>query len=180
MITRSVHGDVAAFSQLVHQYQARVRAYIGCYLQRADGVDDLGQEVFVAAFKDIGTYRRESAFSTWLLGVARHRVLRHMRSEMLKLRLTDTLLNHGLTTRLGEDEDDMKERERALAALSKCVEDLPTGSDGLIREHYFQSASIVDIARRSGKAEGTLRMTLLRIRRRLRDCVERRLAGETG
>ena len=47
----------------------------------------------------------------------------------------------------------------------------------LIREHYFKGRPIAALAAEERKNEGTLRMTLLRLREALRDCVRRRVDG---
>jgi hypothetical protein len=51
----------------------------------------------------------------------------------------------------------------------------------LIREHYFKGRPIAALAAEERKNEGALRMTLLRLREALRDCVRRRITtpGET-
>jgi DNA-directed RNA polymerase specialized sigma24 family protein len=47
----------------------------------------------------------------------------------------------------------------------------------MIVDRYFKARSISDMARALGKREGTVRMTLLRLRQALRACVEKRLKG---
>jgi RNA polymerase sigma-70 factor, ECF subfamily len=43
-------------------------------IPRIDAVDDLVQEVFLAAWHDLGTFRGESSLKAWLLSIARHKV----------------------------------------------------------------------------------------------------------
>ncbi len=177
MVRRTALGDTGAFGQLVRAHQGRVRAYIGSYVRSPDVVDDLAQEVFLTAYASVGSFRGESAFSTWLLGIARHRVLGHLRTHLRKGRLVDRLIDGRRLDRVEDDAAHLDERERAIAALKRCVEILPPGSSVLVTEHYFQANTLADIGRRTQKGESAVRMTLLRIRRALRDCIERRLAS---
>lgn len=65
------YDDRHAFGELVRQHQSAVRNF----LRRLSGgqyalADDLAQETFLAAYRDLARFRGGSAFSTWLLGIA--------------------------------------------------------------------------------------------------------------
>ncbi len=180
LIARSLAGDADAFGQLARLHQSRVRYYIGCYVRRPDVVDDLAQEVFLDAYRTLAGFRGASTFSNWLLGIARHRALRHLRADVRKSRRTDELLAAGRLADLEADDEHLVERERAMAALERCLDHLPAESAEIVAEHYFRLRSLADIARTLRKGEGAVRMSLLRIRRALRTCMERRLVEESS
>src|SRR5688572_25406965 len=75
-------GDRDAFTRLVQRHHARVRLFLGGYLRRADAVDDVAQDVFLIAYRRLDSFAGESAVSTWLFGIARRRLLEHLRGEM--------------------------------------------------------------------------------------------------
>jgi RNA polymerase sigma-70 factor (ECF subfamily) len=186
LIERSRGGDAAAFSQLVALHQGRVRAYIGAYISgsmnRTDVVDDLAQEAFLAAFRSLESYKGDAPFGVWLLGIARHKALMHLRGEVRRLqresRSIEGVLAPFLVATLEGDEDQLPRRDQEIAALQVCLENLPPGSAALIADRYFRSRSIADIARELGKGQGAIRMTLLRLRQVLRTCVRNRLRQE--
>jgi RNA polymerase sigma-70 factor (ECF subfamily) len=178
LIRRSASGDTDAFGRLVEVHQGRVRAYIGSYVREPDLVDDLAQEAFLSAFGDIATFRGDSTFGSWLLGIARHRVLRHLRSSTRGARFLDALLHGPRLERLEEDDRRLAEREAAIARLQSCLDRLPPSSSEIVTEHYFRACSLAELSRRMSKGESALRMMLLRIRRALRDCMERPRAPE--
>ena len=66
-----LNEDHAAFGELVRRHQSAVRHFL-LHLSGADQaeVDDLAQETFVQAWRGLSTFRANSAFSTWLLGIA--------------------------------------------------------------------------------------------------------------
>lgn len=180
LIDRSRRGDATAFTQLVSTHQGRVRAYIGGTINRHEVVDDLAQEVFLSAYRSLDSYKGEAPFGVWLLGIARHKTLMHLRHEVRRLaretRSLDLVLSDLRVRVLEADEMLLARREREIAALQRCLERLPASGAELIADRYFRARSIADIARASGKREGTIRMSLLRLRQVLRTCVERRLA----
>lgn len=63
--------DHNAFGELVRRYQSPVRAFL-TRLTRGDShlADDLAQETFLKAWRNLGTFRGEARFPTWLLGIA--------------------------------------------------------------------------------------------------------------
>lgn len=63
--------DQNAFGELVRRHQSPVRAFL-TKMARGDThlADDLAQETFLKAWKNLKTYRGESRFSTWLFGIA--------------------------------------------------------------------------------------------------------------
>jgi RNA polymerase sigma-70 factor (ECF subfamily) len=182
LIEKSRHGDAAAFTQLVSAHQGRVRAYIGGTIGRPEVVDDLAQEVFLSAFRSLDSYKGEAPFGVWLLGIARFKTLMHLRQEVRRLaretRSLDLVLSELRMKVLEADQGLVAEREREILALQACLEHLPAGGAELIADRYFRARSIADIASASGKREGTVRMTLLRLRQMLKTCVEQRLARD--
>jgi RNA polymerase sigma-70 factor (ECF subfamily) len=184
LVERSRGGDTAAFTQLVSAHQGRVRAYIGGTVGRPEVVDDLAQEVFLGAFRSLDTYKGDAPLGIWLLGIARNKTLMHLRREVRRLaretRSLDLVLSELRVRVLEADELLVAEREREIVALQACLERLPTGGAELIADRYFRARSITEIASASGKREGTVRMTLMRLRQMLRTCVEQRLARDEG
>ena len=63
-----VDGDQHAFGELVRRHQSPVRGLLR-QLVRADVelADDLAQETFIRAYKNIRSFRGEAKFSTWLI-----------------------------------------------------------------------------------------------------------------
>jgi RNA polymerase sigma-70 factor, ECF subfamily len=66
-----LHDDHHAFAELVRRHQSSVRGLLR-QLTRADVAlaDDLGQETFLRAYKNIRSFRGEARFSTWLYRIA--------------------------------------------------------------------------------------------------------------
>ncbi|ACB75851.1 RNA polymerase sigma factor [Opitutus terrae] len=63
--------DRAAFGELVRRHQSMVRNFLR-HLTRGDIAlaDDLAQETFIHAYRQLGRFRGDALFSTWLLGIA--------------------------------------------------------------------------------------------------------------
>src|SRR5262245_47695592 len=181
LIERARSGSTEAFSQLVRMHQAAVRAYAARYLHGRHAIDDLAQEVFVDAHRGLGGYRGDAPFRLWLLAISRRHVADHLRDEMRRRARESNDLEGALLRWQAEHNDGeeagLARHDAELAALSQCLEGLSGDSAAMVKSHYFQSETAVDMAERLGKKESAVRMALLRIRQALRTCVERRLAS---
>src|SRR5215467_15985763 len=70
LIARSQLGDVSAFNQLVLNYQQSTYGVIFRMLGDRDIAADVTQDVFIAAFRGIQSFRGGSSFRAWLLRIA--------------------------------------------------------------------------------------------------------------
>jgi RNA polymerase sigma-70 factor (ECF subfamily) len=175
-------GSAEAFTAIILRHQERVRGYLGRFTRDAGTVDDLAQEVFLNAYTGLPKYRAELPLVPWLLGIARNLALMKLREETRRNarenRKFESTMFGWHAERAGSGVEEPSGHLRHLGALETCLDRLPSESAHLVREHYFESRSVVDIARQSGRREGAVRMTLLRIRQALGECVRRRLAGQ--
>ena len=168
-------GSKDAFCEIVRTYQAGVRAFLARYVRNRGVVDDLAQETFFAAFRGLEGYDGRTPLRAWLLGIARHRALMHFRQER-----RGSALAEWWARRIEADTAAGEERERELDALRGCVDGLPEKSAALIHEYYYQGAGAAELARRRSTSEGSIWVTILRLRKALRRCVETKLSGATS
>ena len=56
LVRAAMGGDLQAFEKIVLQHQGAVRAYLAVRLVRADEAEDLAQEVFITAFRNLAKF----------------------------------------------------------------------------------------------------------------------------
>jgi RNA polymerase sigma-70 factor (ECF subfamily) len=174
-------GSPEEFGRILRLHQGRVRAYLRRYVCEPDLADDLAQETFLAAYRSLPQRNPAAPLDLWLLGIARHRALQHLRDEARRRDHEGRRLRAALASwsadRVEADAERMGDREREVSALKQCVAGLPRHSAGLISAFYYQRLTSAEIARKFGKKESAVRMTLLRLREALKLCVENRTVG---
>jgi RNA polymerase sigma-70 factor (ECF subfamily) len=69
LVRRCQAGDLAAFEPLVEKYRERVWRLAYQILRDREEAWDCAQEAFVRAYQSIGSFRRQSAFYTWLFRI---------------------------------------------------------------------------------------------------------------
>jgi len=176
LVREAQSGSPEAFRELVRLHQAQAHAFLGRFLSSMDVVEDLAQETFLKAYRNLGSYRGESPFRVWLLGIARNEALMHLREERSRRARESASVASALAgwmaDRLEGDPLSLEEQDFRLRALDDCLKGLAPQSASLVDEFYFQGSPLADVARRAGKREGAVKMALLRIRQTLRECVQ--------
>lgn len=172
---KAAAGDVAAFEQIYRRHFRRV--YSICLRMTGNAVEaeDLTQDVFVHLFKRIGSFRGESAFTTWLHRLTVNHVLMHFRKRSTKSEITT---EEGETpeqiVRGTENPNAMPIVDRI--ALEKAIEQLPPGYRTVFVLHDVEGYEHEEIARMLGFAEGTSKSQLHKARLKLRNLIRQQAA----
>jgi len=155
--------DRKAIAELVSLHADAIYRFIYHRLDRPEAVDDLVQDVFLAALTAIATFRVESSLRTWILSIARHKIADYYRSRLRSIVFEDT------DTRSDEPAADLRIEElvdrRRLEEHARAV--LSTLSDSyraVLVCRYWDQRSVAEIAEMSGKSEKSIERLLARAR----------------
>ena len=160
-------GDMAAFEQLYVRHNRRVYSVCLRMTQNATEAEDLAQEAFIQLFRKIGSFRGESAFTTWLHRLTVNQVLMHFRKRSVKLERTteegDTPIQ---IVRGTEDPNKMPVLDRI--SLDRALKQLPPGYRSIFVLHDIEGHEHEEIAKMLGVAVGTSKSQLHKARMKLR------------
>jgi RNA polymerase sigma-70 factor (ECF subfamily) len=151
-------ADQELFHDLYQLHHRRVYSICLRMTQDISDAEDLTHEVFVQLFRTIGSFRGESAFSTWLHRLTVNHVLMHFRKN--KRRLQSEQLTDSLETlaRLAAGSKRTSVVDRIL--LSEVIAKLPEGYREALILHDIHGLDHKEIARRKGRTEGTSKSQL--------------------
>ena len=172
-------GNRLAYGLLIDRYQVRLRAALSACLLHADEIEEFTQEAFVQAFVKLEQYDPVLPFYPWLRTIAMNALRMEARSRGTATRHAGDYLRQVLLDRALDDTQDERGNERVLA-LDRCLRTLPGNAADLLRDKYQSERSIAELAERHRISEGALKVRLLRLRDRLRECIEKRLAAGLG
>lgn len=113
LLRRVADGDEGALRDLFARYRAPLNRYLWRQLRDGRAVEEALQDVFVAVWRDAGSFRGAAKVITWLFQIAHYRVLRARRNE----------LRHASDEPLAEDERDTNQSGQA-DWLSASPEDM--------------------------------------------------------
>jgi RNA polymerase sigma factor (sigma-70 family) len=81
LVAESLAGNKDAFRQIVERYQTLVCSLAYCATGNVSQSEDLAQETFVTAWKDLATLREPAKLRSWLCALARFRISKQLRRQ---------------------------------------------------------------------------------------------------
>ena len=175
-------GDVDAYAQLVARYQERAVRLAFSLVHHWEDARDLSQESFVKAYRRLGSFREEAAFSTWL-----YRIVVNTCRDFQRRRLRAWMSLERPADAEGEEASffdapshdappDAQAADRELgAALTRAIERLPSRQRTAFILKHLEGLSIEEVAGVLQCAPGTVKAHLFHATAKLQGHL--RLAG---
>ena len=177
---RAKHGDAEAFSDLVRLFQGRIRAFFAARLRDTSMIDDLAQEAFLIAYQKLPDCDTARPLHPWLKKIAEYVLLnagRKHRPRPMDPQDLDATLDR-LALRQADSAEDWDGEEGLLEGLRDCMGKVQSFSQRILEARYQQGLSLKAIAAREGKNPTALSVALVRIRLKLRECLQNRQSVE--
>lgn len=170
---RAAEGDMVAFEEIYKRHHRRVYSICLRMLQSPSEAEDLTQDVFIQLYRKIGSFRGDSAFTTWLHRMTVNQVLMHFRKRTVK---------YEKTTEEGETPDQMvtgtsdPNRMRIVdkIALDNAIEQLPKGYKNVFVLHDVEGFEHEEVARILGCSVGTSKSQLHKARLKLQKLLQKK------
>jgi len=156
LVRSAQSGDGDAFAQLYQRFARMVHGVALARVTRTE-VDDVVQDVFMAAYQRLGELREPAAFGGWLAAIARNRAADHGR------RLVPVHLVSEATTR-----PHAHDRVEAFAIL-EAIRSLPEAYSETLVLRLVEGMTGAEIAERTGLTPGSVRVNLHRGMKLLRE-----------
>lgn len=154
--------------------QPDLRAFIGAAIRDAVTREDVFQEVAMILWKKFELYDPARPFGAWARGIASRKILedRRLRARLPESCTPETL--EALSCGFAQEEAAASALDRE-QALNYCLEILPERSARFIQDRYHEKKAVEVMALDAGLSAEALYQVLSRLRRQLRECVQRRL-----
>jgi RNA polymerase sigma-70 factor (ECF subfamily) len=180
LVERAREGDVAAFERLIACYQPKVYTFAFAFTGSPDVAQDLAQDALVKVYKSLGSFRFQSAFSTWLYSIVKNTYLDAVKSRAGRERA----LEEPLTERdVAELHEAATAEERLLAkesrrTLLRALRQVPVAYRSVVALADVQGLGYEEIAGALGVPVGTVKSRLKRGRDALKDALYRQRVQE--
>jgi RNA polymerase sigma-70 factor (ECF subfamily) len=161
-------GDRAAFGELYQRYARMVHGILIARVPRVD-VDDLVQDVFLHAMRQLAALRDAAAFGGWLAVIARNRGNDHLRQT----RATEPLDEAATATAAGDGTASLEAQ-----AVLRALRTLPEAYRETLALRLIEGMTGPEIAAATGLTPASVRVNLHRGMKQLRDRLEGRTARE--
>lgn len=173
-ILRAQGGDSGAFGRLVELYAGRVYGLLYRLVRNREEAEDLAQETFVRAFRNLGRFDSTRPFRNWLYTIAVNVGLnalrcRRRRGVIVPLDAADNASGtREAPAAAGPDARCSAMRGELRERLDAAVSQLPARSALLVQLHYTEGLPIREAAGIVAMTEGAAKVALCRARGKLR------------
>ena len=164
LVTAVLHRDRKATAEFVNTYTDAVYSFVRRRLTpRYDLVDDVVQEIFLAAWESLSTFRGTSPLKGWLLGIARHKVEDHYRKLLRAAEQLDAEVVEALPA-AKVDMEQIADQERTEQRARKVLEELPERYSAALQWRYWEKRSARQMAEATARTEKAIERLLSRAR----------------
>jgi RNA polymerase sigma-70 factor (ECF subfamily) len=164
LVERCRAGDVEAFETLYKQHAPRIYGLATRMAGSADEGEDLLQEIFLQAYRKLGSFKGDASVGTWLYRLALNHCLDFVRSRRAKMgKVTDTL-----DAETSIEPSAARETPVARIDLQRAIERLPEGCREAFVLHDVEGFDHKEVASMLGIAEGTSKSQVFKARMKLR------------
>ena len=161
------NGDNSAFDRIVEAYSAEVAAFANRLLGWPGDVDDIVQDVFLAALLGLKKFRCECSLKTWLFTITINECRKHRYKQVLRLKIFSKAADKvSLSPAHSADKTPME--NETFDRIRRAVKALPAKYREPLVLKYLQELSTDEISRILGISQNTLQVRLSRARKRLK------------
>ena len=168
LVEAVLRKDRKASAELVSSHADHVYAYVRHRLiPRADLVDDVVQEVFLAAWENLRRYQGNAPLRHWLMGIARHKVEDYYRA---RLREPEPMDDQPDSPETAEDPglEEIMDREQKETRVHRVLSDMPEAYSLALLWRYWERRSAREIAQETDRTEKAVERLLARARAEFR------------
>ena len=150
---------------MLSRYARAVKKYVSFRLApRADHADDIVQDVFLAAWENLGAYRGHSSLQSWLMGIARNKVKDYYRAHLREPDPLETAKENCGAKIAPAQIDDHLDKERTRIKARRVLNELPEKYRIILIWRYWDEYPVKVIAKRIGKTGKATERMLARAR----------------
>lgn len=161
-------GDAQAYRILVNGYKDMVYTLCVRMVKESMHAEELAQDAFLKAYKNIGSYRKESKFSTWLYRIALNTCL----SALRKNKISEVDIKDEQFESEGNLGIKSLEEKDTSQLLKKAIENLKKEEQILIQLFFLEELSIKEIAEITSINESNVKVKLHRTKQKLKEIIE--------
>ena len=162
IIRKCLNGDSAAFGFLVDKYKASVYAYVYSRLRNFHDAEDLAQEVFIKAYRNLRKLRTYDSFLAWLYAIASNLCKNWARAQ--SRRPDSEFIEDAEPDALDNSSINSYRSERAFEPLHEALDSLPDIYRQALTLRYLGGMSSREIARFVGASPAAIRKRLSKAR----------------
>lgn len=161
LVEKFFSGDEKSFSQLVKKYLQPVYSFLYYFTQDRAVLDDLTQETFIKAWKNLRKFDQEKSFKTWIFAIAKNTAYDHFKKKKT-LPFANFMDEEGKNKleNISDESiwpDEILERKDIAKELEKKLGEIPEDYRIILILHYKEDFSLQEISEILNKPYNTIK-----------------------
>lgn len=177
-IQKVLKGNTNAFAFLVEKYKTLVFSLSVKMIKNKEEAEEVAQDTFIKAYKNLAKFEGNSKFSTWLYKIAYRNCLDAIKKNSVRynfIAINEITINQIEATEAILDTIEKKERS---ILISNCLEKLPEEERTILWLFYFKELSLKEIIEITTLSESNVKVKLHRARKQLLAIVKKDVEPE--
>lgn len=170
LVKQAQKGKKSAWVTLVKRYEKNLYNYTLRMVSNPDDALDLMQDVFMAVFRNLASFRGDSPFKGWLFKIAHYRCIEFYRRKKPTQSLDDA------PEQQEQSDDTCPEAHffsgQQASLLKKAMQTLPVNQKLVVELKFFQHCTFDDISKQLGVSVNTVKSRLYSALDKLKDHLE--------
>ena len=179
LIERVKAGDKEAFTGLVDTYKNMVYTVCLRMLGSEADAEEAAQDVFIKAYRSIGSFQAKAKFSTWLYRIAYNNCISVIRKKVRMIDLVEDVPEGVADEREMNGLENISAEERSMY-LKMAIESLAETDAVVVTLFYYDELSLDEIAKVTGLSSSNIRIKLHRSRKKMYQVICENLKSEVS
>ena len=180
LLERIGQADEAAFRELYRAFSRRLYAYVLRQLGDPAQAEEIVADTLYEVWRQPAKFRGDSQFSTWLIGIARNKVLMAFRSRKPDAKHDDL---DDVAESIANDDPSafeiLAQRQRH-EGVRHCMEKLSAEHRECVHLVFYEGMGLAEVASLQACPENTVKTRLFHARQKLKNCLKLLLQREGG
>ncbi|MGQ1784433.1 MULTISPECIES: RNA polymerase sigma factor [unclassified Saccharicrinis] len=168
-------GDVSAYAILVDRYRNLAYSLAVSITKNNEDAEEVAQDAFVKAYKNLRSFKGKSKFSTWLYQIVYRTALSKMRIKKQQWQSLDE--NEVKSEKLSENQPESLERLDRKKIIKTAISRLKEDEGFLLILYYYQELNIEELAELTGYSVSNVKVKLHRARKNMYEQLQTMMNG---
>ena len=180
LLGRVERADEAAFRELYRAFSRRLYAYVLRQLGDPAQAEEIVADTLYEVWRRPATFRGDSQFSTWLIGIARNKVLMAFRSRKPDAKHEDIADLAEIVANEDPSAFDILAQRQRHEGVRHCMDKLSDEHRECVHLVFYEGMSLAEVASMQACPENTVKTRLFHARQKLKKCLQLLLQREGG
>ncbi len=166
-IGKVLNGQTDEFANLINKHKEMVFSIARQITRNREDAEEITQDVFLKAFRKLGSFRQASRFSTWLYRIAYNETISRVRKREIQTVELEDQYTGSITEEEVQNELAGLDEAEQKALIDNALNRLTDEDRILVTMFYLQEQSIHEISMITGMTDTNVKVKLHRIRKRI-------------